>query len=218
MRITVDLDTSSKAQLLLSLWKALRMGLKIKEVRISPSGYGFHIILDGEGKTPLEALKIRALLDDDPYRLRYSLKRLFLGSKPDILFDEKIVYPERIAKKARRIHVDLKKLKNLKTPEEVINMSRQIDIPHVKSIWVTIFEIPDEKLEEIQGILSDIRERDPSFRFKIKPNLYKGGKTSRIGVVYSIDKDTAHRRGVWLVNKLKLDGYWVKKIDVKGGR
>lgn len=215
MRITIDIDSAKKETLLLTLWKAINLDLDVERVLISPSGMGYHIVLRSkDAKSPIEALMIRALLDDDPYRLRYSLKKLALGVKPDILFDEKR-YTNGTIKKAREIEIDLDKLKKLKTPEEVISVAGKLKLPHVKSVWITVFEIPDERKEEILQVLSDIRERDPSFRFKIKPNLYQHGKTESIALIYSPDKDTAHKRGMWLKSKLNLEGYWVKEIKRK---
>lgn len=214
MKLSVDIDTSSKKKLVIVLWRGLRLGLELVYVNISSSGKGYHAVFEGDQiKTDIDNLMFRALLDDDPYRLRYSLKRLSMKRKVDILFSDKNF------KRSTRMNLSddtLEKIKNAKTLEEVIDLAEKLDIPEIKSSWQTIFEIPEILFEKIRDVLSDIRAKDASFRFRIVPNMYKSGKTKWLGVVYSQDKDIAHKRGTWLRYKIEgITGYWVKEYKRK---
>jgi len=62
-------------------------------------------------------------------------------------------------------------------------------------------------LEEVKKVCSDIAARDGSFKFKIDEEVWK----EKICLsVFSKDKDVAHKRGLWLTNRvpeLKNCGY-----------
>jgi len=75
----------------------------------------------------------------------------------------------------------------------------------------TYIGIKDEETrDKLEVICKDIRRRDPSFQFAIKPSLLP--KYKWLLIVVSADKDTAHRRGMWLIKKTGINGllYWVK--------
>ena len=211
MIFTVDIDSSSVRRLILTIKKALALGLKVIRAEVSPSGFGFHLWLEREGIGEIDAIIYRALLDDDPYRLRYSLKRFALGGSPDICFDWKA------GKRSRKIRLDLEEIKrtSLRNIDRIVKKYEKRLKGLVKKSYLTIFEIEDGREEEIKKILNDIREKDGSFRFKIYPNLYKEGKTKKIAVIFSKDLDTAHKRGTWFMHKVGIKSYWVKEIERK---
>jgi len=214
MIFSVDIDNISIKRLLKTLKKALDLDLKVLEVRISSSRRGFHIILEKDGIGVEEVIKYRALLDDDPYRLRYSIKRWALGGEVDISFERKA------GRDAIPIEIDLDELRKIDVLEvdELVEKYKKKFGKLLKKTFLTIFEIDDEKLDNVKEVLGDIAERDGSFRYKIYPNLYKNKKTKFIGVVFSKDVDEAHKRGTWLVNKVEgINSYWVKEIERKMG-
>jgi len=208
-RATIDIDSNNISRLLKTIWKAVRMGVKIEKIAISPSGKGFHVVVSSPNiKTDMDNIVVRALLDDDPYRIRYSLKRMAFGGKVDILFEAK----EGGCEREIDLGINFNELEKMNL-EEVMELAEKMKekIP-VGSYYALIFEIPDEKFDDIKETLEDIAARDPSFKFSIRRNLYKKGKTEYIGVVICPDKDTAHKRGVWLIHNVGIKGYWIKQI------
>jgi len=59
-------------------------------------------------------------------------------------------------------------------------------------MWITEFKYPKRLESEIQKIVSDIADKDSTFRFALGEGLLK---------IMSEDKDQAYKRGVWLKNK-----------------
>ena len=214
---SIDIDSGSVKRLLLSLKKLLDLGLKIERVEISPSKTGFHIIVSHPDLTLLDVIAIKALADSDPYALRFAIKRLALDSIVDICFERKGMSKER---ESIPIDIDLNELKqidikDIKSLNKLVEKYEKELKPMMKKTFMTIFEIPDEREDEIKEILGDIADKDKSFRYKVYPNLYKDGKTKKIAVVFSKDEDTAHKRGMWFKHKVGIDSYWVKTLERK---
>lgn len=68
-------------------------------------------------------------------------------------------------------------------------------------MWETRIELMfDDNIDEIKRVCEDIRSKDSSFDFKIVKS--KSLRYDYTLIVYSPDKDTAHRRGVWLINRV----------------
>ena len=60
--------------------------------------------------------------------------------------------------------------------------------------------------------MEEIALKDESMRWRLFPNYFGHGY---LLITYSPDMDTAHKRGVWLINKVgRLKGYkyWVRRI------
>lgn len=93
--ITVDIDGLNFHKLFYAYLNAKEvLGDNIKEIKIlwSPSGRGFHLKIFLNNQIDLiDNIIIRAVLNDDPYRLRYSLKKYFMKvySAVDVSFDYK---------------------------------------------------------------------------------------------------------------------------------
>ena len=78
-------------------------------------------------------------------------------------------------------------------------------------MYRTYIGIKDEETKnKLESICRDINQRDPSFRFAIRKSTLP--KYKWLLIVGSSDKDTAHRRGMWLIKKTGIEGllYWVK--------
>ena len=210
MRVTLDLDTNSTYHLTKTLWKA-RDYLGNVRVFVSSSGLGFHI--EGNNKTKLDNLMVRALLDDDPVRIRFSLKRLALGGESEILFQTKN------GKKRIEITslIPFDKINNADLDDlEKISEKIQGKVGGIlKEVWTVNFELKDVDSDSAKEILEDIRAKDETFHYKILPNLYKKGKTKWIVSIWCDSKDQAHQRGMWFIKKTTLcKSYWVKKIEL----
>jgi hypothetical protein len=59
-------------------------------------------------------------------------------------------------------------------------------------MFVTEFKFGENRMSEIQKIVQDIAKVDSSFRFALSKGVLE---------VFSDNKNTAYRRGVWLKNK-----------------
>jgi len=73
-----------------------------------------------------------------------------------------------------------------------------------------------DNIDEILEVCRRIRDKDRTFRFRLH-KLRDKDKLSKIFdyilIIASSDKDTAHRRGLYLINKvnaLKGKYYWVR--------
>jgi hypothetical protein len=213
VKFSVDLDTTSVRRLLLVLKSALNMNLEIKKIEISPSRRGFHIILDG-GKDEFDILCKRALLWDEAIRLRYSLKRLALGSKVDICFFRKG------GKNSIDVtnHFNLNEIKNDEIDEKIVKKYEEKIKPLMKDCWITCIGLKEELKETISEICSDIKARDKSFDFKIYESYFP--KYDYLLVIFSKNRDQAYQRGEWFKRILKAELgidilYWVKEKKEK---
>lgn len=82
-RITIDIDYYKSVPR--TLLKAIDIfGYNNVKLYLSSSGTGFRLEIKGKF-SPLENLYYRAILEDDPYRLRYSIVRYFSTDNPDLL-------------------------------------------------------------------------------------------------------------------------------------
>lgn len=76
--------------------------------------------------------------------------------------------------------------------------------------------LDSEDVDKVVDACDDIKKADSSFKFSIVPCKIKDGdgkrKYSKLLIVKSDTHDQAHKRGVWLINNLDVDGllYWVK--------
>jgi len=212
MIFTVDIDNNNIYNMLKSVKKALDLGLKVIRVEVSPSGKGFHIVLEKENISEFDCLLYRAMLGDDAYRLRYSLIKFALNHETDVCFERKA------KKNSREIEIDIEELKKIDVLE-VENLVEKYEKKIgnlIKKIYLTVFEIQDGKKEEVKKVMEDIAEKDRSFKFRIYSNLMKNGKTEYLGIIFSPSKDKAHKRGVWFVNNVDgVESYWVKTKETK---
>jgi len=92
-RISIDVDEYTEVPKV--LYKAVNLfGKENVKVYVTSSGIGFRICINGKF-SPLENIFYRALLGDDPYRLRYALRRYLATGSPfvlDIAFEYKASY------------------------------------------------------------------------------------------------------------------------------
>jgi hypothetical protein len=76
----------------------------------------------------------------------------------------------------------------------------------------TYIEFPEDLLEHVESVCSTTVEQDETFRYRIVPSKFK--QYHYVLVMYSKDKDQAHKRGMWFVKKIfagKELLYWVKE-------
>jgi hypothetical protein len=152
-RITVDLDSYKDVSR--ALVKALEI-FDINQLKLyqTPSGTGFRLEIRGEF-TPIEDIYYRTVLEDDPYRLRFALRR-YLGTGEidllDISFDEK----EQIGGYyGRAVEIDIKELiddimleeikKRSYTVENIYKVIEERLLKYVKKITLWTIVIPAEK-------------------------------------------------------------------------
>lgn len=218
----LDLDRVSKYGLLLTYFKC-RMafpGTTI-EVEVSASGKGYHIIVNRE-MSVLENILWRASLLDDDKRLIYSLRK-FMADPKFPFFD--LLFTEKGGQSVQKIdmnsvlkpHIDeLKVIAEKWGTEEGLQrigeLSKKLPDLNTKGTWTTAFNIGPEVKEAGQTVLENIAMKDMSFEWNMFPDYFGKGYTV---IVYSPDKDTAQRRGLWLVKKVvEFEGckYWVRKI------
>lgn len=217
MKISIDLDSNNVTALLRSVKKALALGVDVYRVEISSSGKGFHIVGKIESDNENEALAIRALCGDDARRIRYSLCRNYLGGALDICFDWKQ------GRRSRLLALPMGAIKKtgilkIKEGSKLVEQVQAIVAPALKKSFMTIFELNDDKIDEANIILPGIAEKDDSFRYKIASNTLPKGHTKFVGIIFSPDKNIAHKRGCWLKDKSGIvykKLYWVKESSVK---
>jgi len=219
--ISIDIDEFNVERLYITLWKGKNLGLNLEEVRISPSGYGFQVIYSDN--VPKEkVVQVRALLDDDPYRLRYALKRLALGSTVDICFSmKKIGRAKTIWKKNGKKLINIDEIFSCKSVEEVAKLAEKSSLKEFeKKYYVTAIGLSCDYaiLDRIKQICEDTNRKDETFKFKIYPSFFE--KYDYVLVVFSANKDQAYQRGEWLkkvfLKELGLDVlYWVKERKEK---
>jgi len=221
--IGIDLDTTNTYDFLLTYFKAREMFPEAKiETEISSSGRGFHIIIYKEN-TILENIFYRALLNDDGRRLVLSLRKFYSNNSMgyfDLIFTNKNgngVTKIDMDKILEPYKDDVRYIKeNWGTNEAItkmIDLSEKIKLP-TKEVWTTCINFEGEELKErIKEICEDIMIVDNSFKYYIKIDYHSQGYQL---IIFSNDKDTAHKRGMLFIKKYLKDvdglGYWVRKI------
>lgn len=230
--IGIDLDTGETYSLLKTYFRAKSMfPNKVIKVLYSPSGRGFHLRINSTEKNVLTHLYKRAMLGDDPYRILFSLKRYGMGGKNayNIMFRYKNSGMEKpldidgiLRGYGAEVGEIMEGIKN-KEPEvdeEVRKLAEQIDesesIRPIRT-WITCFALSREQGEVAKKTCGDIAEKDSSFRWRLHKSFYPNHDC--VLVIYSPDKDTAHKRGTWFNKKVpSFKGvlYWVKEIKGKG--
>lgn len=75
LEITIDIDTKDRANLLDKYGKALKYG----RTTVTETRKGFHLRIRSDIEDPLEILRIRKLLGDDPKRLQHDKVLIELG-------------------------------------------------------------------------------------------------------------------------------------------
>jgi hypothetical protein len=219
--ITVDLDYPVTPQKLLRAYflACRRHGVENVKAYVSPSGFGVKLKINVECRDAAENLKERALLWDDPYRLRYSLKRWALGGGDtvDICFDEKDgrKMGEEITDKLRSILSRLgddPSIDELDTAAE--GLRDMINEKLKKRVYGCILFNEDHVKERMEKICGDIAAKDPTFKWYIHLSLHPEWRWKL--VVEAEDRDKAWRRLTWLKNKTELRSVktmmWVKEV------
>jgi hypothetical protein len=73
--ITVDIDSKNMPNLSATYRKALKYG----KTRVKETTHGFHMRIKSNIKDPLEIIRIRRILGDDPKRIEHDLVLIKLG-------------------------------------------------------------------------------------------------------------------------------------------
>jgi len=73
-----------------------------------------------------------------------------------------------------------------------------------------MFLLNEDEVNDIESVMYEISSKDDTFRYKIVKSKYEEGKY--VLIVYCSDKDEAHRRGMWIRDKVFSNDrlYWVK--------
>lgn len=230
--IGVDIDSSSVYDLLFSYLKARRLFPKERiDVSISPSGFGFHLIIHKK-VTILENIYYRIILHDDPWRIVLSLKKFFINPHEeyfDIIFDskwgnnsKKIDLKKILDENKSDVEFIFKKWGTNEALRRLVELSDKVADKIDKPVaWLTCFAFTGNELKDkLNKICEDIRAKDSSFKYRIYESYIKGA--DYMLVISSSSKDQAFQRGEWFLRILddedksnikKFDGkyYWVKK-------
>jgi len=223
--LSVDIDGLRFRHLFLAYYK-LKRDFPDAEIRVcfSPSGKGFHLKATIPKKlSPLEVLKIKAILGDDPYRIRYELKKMYAGCKiVEICFTQK---NDMVEKEFSDFpYEELEALTKNPNPKEVLEKIENIAERYYKKYcrnkvmcWLCVLPFDNKfyedtlVIEKIREICFDIKEKDENFKFKIYKNVYPKIKESHLLVLFCSSKDEAHKKGMWFINKTPFfKRYWVK--------
>jgi len=184
---------------------------------ISPSRTGVKLKINVKCSVE-ENIKERALLWDDPYRLRYSLKRWALGSDSvDICFDEKdnMEIGEEITGKLREVYEKLSVNPSIEEIDEKAEELRGlIEEKLARKAYGCILFNEDNVKEKLEEICEEIASRDETFKWSIHLSLHPKWKWKL--VVQAGSRDQAWKRIVWLKNRTALrkvkTEIWVKEV------
>ena len=75
MQITVDIDDKSKQTLLAAYHKALKYGT----TKVTETTHGWHLRIDSDIEDPMEIIRIRRIIGDDPKRIEHDLVFIEVG-------------------------------------------------------------------------------------------------------------------------------------------
>ena len=91
--------------------------------------------------------------------------------------------------------------------------------------WKSMIKIPEEIVETVFRVCTEIETKDETFKFKIIPSYKPDVKRQRckLLVIYSPTRDQAYRRAGWIVSKFGLKSfnrlekgyYWVEEYPAK---
>ena len=188
-RITIDLDVTDINTTVYKLIKnyiyaRLKFGKDKVKVYLTSSGRGFRIYIDEDVDVFTNLLE-RAVMDDDPYRIWYSLKRYAMSGDPNELDVE--FYYKKSLKTGRRGHIKeinmeeilgndlIKKLEQTygtKIFEDIMKEKREELIEKFKNIIkpqkILYISVPSKYLDEIAKYLADAHAR-----FRVFVDIYK---------------------------------------------
>lgn len=228
-RIGVDLDSNNIKEFLFTYLNARKLFPEHKiETCLSSSGLGFHIKIHTSCSI-IENFMYRAVLHDCPGRLMLSMKKYWMDGwtrtidgRYDILFSEKN------GKKTKKIDlesmIDKRKIKKIldawgtEEGEKMLEQTNEKIEPEIKKLqgqsYATNIGFKGEELKEkIAKIVSDISQKDHSFRYRIMncptPTF------DYILSIFSLDKDIAHKRGMLFTKKYLKEFslyYWIKEM------
>ncbi len=177
--ITVDIDDLNFYRLFYAYLNAKEI-LKdnIKEIKTfwSPSGRGFHLKIFLNKPIPLiDNIIFRAVLLDDPHRIRYSLKKYFMGvySGVDICFDYKNGKYEKPFEMPKNLTKD--NLEELAKECEEKYKDRELE-------W-EIVEFDSDKLIDIFHEIGQIAKQKYGWTYKIIRNPYRN-KSKWLFILY----------------------------------
>jgi hypothetical protein len=214
--ISIDIDSTSAVAVYKTIWKGLRLGLHLDVVEVSPSGSGFHVIFKDD-VSPISNIIYRALLEDDPYRLRHSIIRMFMNSQVDICFWAKAEGVSKVVYPSSENFINLEEIEKAETVEEVVKLAEASKLNELKvKSYATVIPFNGSELKDkIDKVINDIMDKDKSFRARIYPSYLPN--FDFVLVAFSPDKDTAEKRGMWLVKKAFPEGhyYWIKEMVQK---
>jgi len=212
-RISLDIDTGS-ARALLWTWFRCRFHFPKSRIKVeqSLSGIGYHIEIL-KSTTPLENIKARAILGDDPGRLLYAIRRWALAGKEyiDICHDSnghertvEIDMENLLEPYKKDVDFILKKQVGKKVGEKVEELVEKIK-PELKKLqkeyFITTFAFNTEQLmEKLKKVCIDTAERDKSFRFRIYESFVP--LAQYFLAITSKTKDQAFQRGMWFLKKV----------------
>lgn len=213
----VDLDSRSTFRLLHSYFLAERMFPDAdKEVGISSSGGGFHMVID-VGLHLIDNLVARSLLKDDPRRISLALEKLGMNSEEkhfDLIFDSKTQGGEgggdkkldidRILEpyeeEVEEIHDMWGEQGFVKKIGELSKKIKQEVREKMSDIHITLLEFDTAELKEkLNKVCKDTKEtaeeKGEKFNFRIYENY--GPRSDYRLCVFSESEEKANDRGKW---------------------
>jgi hypothetical protein len=215
--VNVDLDDSYPVLLLRVLFNIPRLypGANV-EVRVSPSGVGWHVITDYNCDS-FTYIMSQALLWADPVRTQYALRKLYLNPSEahlDLMFNEKegksetfVPMAEILAKftvECNEIAINIKEGKNDMADNQIKDLAKKIspelDKYHKKSFVGCITFNGVELKDDLEKVMLEIAAKDPSFRYRFYPVWWP--EFEWMIAVFTDDKDKAWEKITWIKNKI----------------
>jgi len=201
-RITVDLDISDKYTAIFKLVKALiyavnKYGRDRVKVYVTPSGRGFRIKIFDVEVDPFTNLLERAVMDDDPYRILYSLKRYAASGNPDEL-DVEFFWKKYLGQNYEA-YVKEVPISEILTEEEFKKLSELYGTDefqvHLQKIYKEIYKRLAKYLKPVQALYIVISTKDldeianalmkARAKFSVFRDPYTHGRTLIVRIIAS---------------------------------
>lgn len=215
--VNVDLDDSSPIMLLRAWFNIQRLypGANV-EVKISPSGVGYHILTDFR-VTNFDYIISQALLWSDPVRLQYALRKWYLNPNEnylDLMFNEKegkceVHVPfkgimENYGKEVTEINESLSQGDNDLADQQIKELAKKIspelDKYHKASfVGCIVFNGSDLK-DDVVKVLTEISDKHADLKWRCYPVWWP--EFEWMIAVFTDDKDLAWKKLTWIKNNI----------------
>lgn len=210
--IGLDYDDLDIQKFLFNYFRIKKEFPKAKiETELSSSTRGLHIIIH-QKCTIKENFRYRVMFNDDIVRLGLSLSKLLMNPEEkyvDLIFDSKggkevtKLNMKELLKNDKELVALIEK--NIEKEDvwdylEKLATSIQHELP-TKELWTTCIQFKGDTLKQkLRKVCEDITNKDPTFQWRIWIN-YQAKTMDYVLIVFSGNKDQAHKRGMWITKK-----------------